>query len=55
MPTQCASLWPAVMPKRELAPQPSPATLTFSPVRPRVVYSIELQKYQLKQILIGKR
>ena len=37
-----ASLLPALSPNRLNPPQPSPATLTLSSVRPSVVYSIAI-------------
>ena len=40
MPIASASLLPVPSPKRLKPPQPSPATLTLSPVRPSVVYSM---------------
>jgi hypothetical protein len=41
MATASASLLPVPRPSRLKPPQPNPATLTFSPVRPSVVYSID--------------
>ena len=37
----CASLLPVPRPRRLLPPQPKPATLTLSPVRPSIVYSMQ--------------